>query len=45
VEQAGALDLASSKDSDKPWFRKQGATLANAILCYQNIFVPKRFVF
>jgi len=24
-----------------PWFRKQGATLANFILCYQKIFVPK----
>ena len=23
------------------WFRKQGTTLANFILCYQNIFVPK----
>ena len=27
-----------------PWFGKQGATLANFILCYQKIFVPKRFV-
>jgi len=24
-----------------PWFRKQGATLANFILFYQKIFVPK----
>jgi len=24
-----------------PWFRKQGAILANFILCYQKIFVPK----
>jgi len=41
VEQAGALDSASSKGSDKRWFRKHGATLANFILCYQKIFVSK----
>jgi len=25
----------------KPWFRKQGATLANFIMCHQKLFVPK----
>ena len=24
-----------------PWFRKQGATPVNFILCYQTIFVPR----
>jgi len=24
-----------------PWFRKQGVTLANVILCHQKIFVAK----
>jgi len=26
------------------WFRKHGATLANFILCYQKIFVPKNLL-
>ena len=26
-----------------PYFRKQGKTLANFMLCYQKIFVPIRF--
>jgi len=43
VEQAGSLDFASSKGSDKPVVRKQGATLASFSLCYQKIFVPKKF--
>jgi len=42
VEKAGALDLPSSKGPDKPWFRKQGATLFNFILYYQKMFVPKK---
>jgi len=25
-----------------PWFGKQGATMANFILCHQKIFVPKK---
>jgi len=41
VEQKGALDSASSKGLTSLWFRKQGATLANFILCYQKVFVPK----
>jgi len=36
------VEKRSSTGSDKPaWFRKQGATLASFILCYQKIFVPK----
>ena len=27
-----------------PWFRKQGATLANFILCYQKTLRPKNSV-
>ena len=27
-----------------PWFRKQGANLANVILCYQKILCPKNSV-
>jgi len=44
VEQMVAPDSASSKVSDKPWFRKQDATLANFILCCQKTFRAKRFV-
>jgi len=43
VEKAGALDSAFSKEYDKPWFRKQEETLVNFILCYQKMFVPKKF--
>jgi len=41
-KRGGTLHSASSKGSDNPNFRKQGATLDNLILCYQKIFVPKK---
>jgi len=37
----GAPQGAPCTPVEERWFRKQGATLANFILCYQKIFVPK----
>jgi len=43
-KEAGTLHSEYSKASNKACFRKQGATLANFIPCYQKIFAPKKFL-